>query len=89
MDTNHFELTWWNLGIGGNAFPDAASHILFMDDTPGHIINPEGLFNRSYVFQQFSTTKPNFNGGHELASTPDRDFADSDDFNFTGGMLLY
>jgi hypothetical protein len=58
-----------------------------MDDTPGHIINPDGLFNRSYVFQQFHTTKPDFSGGHELASTPDRDFADSDEFNFTGGLF--
>ncbi|HLL42237.1 MAG TPA: hypothetical protein VK369_03820, partial [Segetibacter sp.] len=70
----------------GYPFPDAASDILFIDDTPGHVINPNGLFNRSYVFQQFSTTKPFFNA-HELANTPDRDFADSDDFNFTGGLF--
>jgi hypothetical protein len=82
-----YHLYQWDLGIDGYPFPDAASDILFIDDTPGHIINPKGLFNRSYVFQQFHTTKPDFSGGHELASTPDHDFADSDDFNFTGGLF--
>jgi hypothetical protein len=76
---------YWNLGINGYAFPDEASNILFMDDTPGHITNPEGLFNRSYVFQQFSKQKPNFNGGHELGHGSLND--QFDDFNFTGGVF--
>jgi hypothetical protein len=86
-NTNYFELIYWNLGINGYAFPDEATNILFMDDTPGHIINPDGLFNRSYVFQQFSMQKPDFTAGHELANSPNANFSNSDDFNFTGGMF--
>ncbi|MES2777873.1 MAG: hypothetical protein V4722_27080 [Bacteroidota bacterium] len=85
--TDSFELIYWNLGIGGYAFPDAASNVLFMDDTPGHIINPDGLFNRSYVFEQFSMQKPDFSKGHELGSPSGEMFAANDDFNFTGGMF--
>ena len=87
--TIDWSLIYYNLGIGGYAFPDKAAAVLFMDDTPGHIINPDGLFNRSYVFQQFSITKPKFKV-HELASYPndrDNNFADSDDWNFTGGYF--
>jgi hypothetical protein len=87
LNWNYYELIHWDLGINGYPFPDQASEILFKDDTPGHIIRPDALFNRSYVFQQFSITKPDFTDGHELADTPDRDFADSDEFNFTGGLF--
>ncbi|WP_373514311.1 hypothetical protein [Persicitalea sp.] len=83
--TNSYALAFWNLGIGGYAFPDEASKILFKDDTPGHIINPDGLFNRSYVFQQFSTRKPVFHGGHELGHGTLND--EFDEFDFTGGMF--
>jgi len=87
-DTWQWQLTYWNLGINGYPFPDAAINELFIDDTPGHIINSKGLFNRSYVFEQFSITKPDFSTyGHELANTPGRDFADSDDWTFTGGCF--
>ncbi len=55
----------------------------------GHSINPDGLFHRSYVFQQFATKKPeDFKKAHEISS--DRAygfFAGSDDWNFTGGMF--
>jgi hypothetical protein len=87
---NEWELTYWNLGIDKYPFPPAAIKELFIDDTPGHIINPDGLFNRSYVFQQFNVTKPDFSyWGHELS---DRDpgygpFAANDDWNFTGGLF--
>ena len=84
---NEFELIYWNLGIGGNPFPDEASNILFYDDTPSHVINSDGLFNRSYVFEQFSTTKPDFSKGHELSNSPDDDFAAGDDWDFTGGVF--
>ena len=84
-DTNTSLLVYWNLGIGGYAFPDEANNVLFMDDTPGHIINPDGLFNRSYVFQQFSTRKPVFHAGHELGHGSLSD--EFDGFNFTGGMF--
>ena len=81
------DLVDWNLGINGYPFPEEASDILFMDDTPGNIINPDGLFNRSYVFEQFSITKPDFSGGHELGKIVEADFSLPDDWNFTGGVF--
>jgi hypothetical protein len=95
-DHYDYELVWWNLGIGGKPFPDSASSELFIDYTPGNIINtddnsrPHGLFNRSYVFQQFSFTKPDFSAGHELNGNPANghgDFALSDDWTFTRGLF--
>ena len=82
-------LKYWYLGINGNQFPDAASAILFKDDTPGHTINESGLFNRDYVFKQFSPTKPRFlrDGYLELGNTADVDFAGNDDWNYTGGLF--
>lgn len=85
--TNSFTLYNWNLGIDGNPFPDAAVNILFKDDTPGHIIRPEALFNRHYVFQQFHIKKPDLSYGHELSYHTDGMFADSDDWDFTGGLF--
>lgn len=87
-----FTFCYWNLGIDAYPFPPAAVNELFMDDTPGNMINldekgkPKGLFPRSYVFQQFSTTKPDWKGFHELASDG-TNFAPSDDFVFTGGLF--
>ena len=84
-----WQLIYYNLGIDGYPFPEAASNLLFKDDIPGHIINPDGLFNRSYVFQQFSKNKPEFKG-HEIASYPNdvgNNFALTDDWNFTGGFF--
>ncbi|CAA9498356.1 MAG: hypothetical protein AVDCRST_MAG96-1839 [uncultured Segetibacter sp.] len=69
---------------------------LFVDDTPDHVIDPRGLFNCSYVFEQFSFTKPrflpgrspDFPGWHELATDPRQDFATlANDWEFTGGMF--
>jgi hypothetical protein len=90
-----YELQSWNLGIGGYSFPKAASDVLFMDDTPTHIINPDGLFNRSYVFQQFALTKPTFLRGnypnypswHELGHDPNSNFYYEDDWEFNGGFF--
>ncbi|MEO5889361.1 MAG: hypothetical protein ABIQ31_03870 [Ferruginibacter sp.] len=81
------EFQSWNLGIGGNVFPDAACDILFKDDTPGHIINPTGLFNRTYVFQQFALTKPEMFLDWKELSTSVNDFDLENDWNFTGGMF--
>ncbi len=86
-----YTFVYWNLGIGGYPFSTEASKILFIDDTPGHIINPDGLFNRSYVFEQFSTYKgEGFLKWHELADNRGEDFdPKNDDFTFTGGMFPY
>lgn len=87
--SNWYSYSYWNLGIGDNPFPDAASEILFIDDTPGHIINPNGLFNRSYVFEQFSPKKyRKLLEYHEIATNPNEDFATlADDWRYTGGMF--
>lgn len=79
---NLFTFCYWNLGIGGNQFPPAACNQLFQDDTPGHIINPDGLFPRRYVFEQFHTVKPDFGDWRDL-SDGERGPA----FTFTGGMF--
>ena len=85
--TTRWGLVYWNLGIGGYPFTDLASKILFVDDTPTHILNPEGLFARDYVFKQFSTTKPDFSEGHELGYDANSNFSGNDDWTFTGGMF--
>ncbi|MEP6951032.1 MAG: hypothetical protein ABI863_17220 [Ginsengibacter sp.] len=87
-NTIEWEIDEYWLGIDGNQFPDDASNILFKDDTPGHIINPDGLFNRSYVFEQFSLRKFEFPYGHELGDDLTGNInAAADDFNFTGGFF--
>jgi hypothetical protein len=80
--TNQFEIVYWNLGLGGYALAPEACKQLFMDDTPGHIINPGGLFNRRYVFEQFSTRKPDFGNWRDLS-----DGSKGPPFNFTGGLF--
>jgi hypothetical protein len=83
-----WEVDRYYLGIGGNQFPDAAAQILFKDDTPGHIINSNGLFNRSYVFEQFSFTKPVFPYGHELGNDQIGNLnPNADDWEYTGGLF--
>ncbi|MEO7044616.1 MAG: hypothetical protein ABI091_04865 [Ferruginibacter sp.] len=77
----------WSLGLDGYPFPDDACNVLFKDDVPGHIINPEGLFTRSYVYEQFSTTKYPFKDyGEELGFARDFDYANSD-YEYTGGVF--
>ena len=89
--TKYYEVIYWNLGIDGNQFPKAAIDELFIDDTPGHIINPNGLFHRAYVFQQFSKKKyddkHDFRKAHELGNSRWDEFNGQDDWNFTGGMF--
>ena len=52
---NHWETYQNNLGTGASAFSDGhlndgACDYLFMDSTDGQIINPVGLFGRTFVF---------------------------------------
>lgn len=92
----YVDLRSWQLGIDGNPFPDDACNQLFKDDTPGHIINPNGLFNRSYVFQQFALTKPTmllrdppyYPNWYELGTDyPQQDFQENNDWEFKGGAF--
>lgn len=81
-DTDEFEIKYWTLGLGGNEFPKAVCDILFMDDTLGHIIRPDALFHRDYVFKQFATTKPQLHQREEnWQEIPSGD----SDWTFTGG----
>jgi hypothetical protein len=87
-----FVLQSWRLGIDGNTFPEAASSILFMDDTPGHIINPDGLFPRDYVFKQFHIEKPEeLNDYFELDIYSNGNLCNygncPTDWDFTGGVF--
>ncbi|TKK65957.1 hypothetical protein FC093_18305 [Ilyomonas limi] len=89
-DYRTIRLHSWRLGINGSDFPEEAVNRLFMDDTPGHIINPDGLFTRDYVFTQFALTKPFWIADWQLLSDkPNGDFCDecSTDWNFTGGVF--
>ncbi|GAB3280469.1 hypothetical protein GCM10027347_55620 [Larkinella harenae] len=76
--------------------PEAAKE-LFKDDTPGHIINPDGLFTRDYVFKQFHKESPDWFGYYELrkdllktkgSTSGDKSFGfdpTADNVVFTGG----
>lgn len=85
-----YELTYWNLGINGYEFPKAVCRMLFRDDTPGHVINPDALFPRDYVFKQFSLSKPDL---YQNYGTNYNDLLSADgriydrDWNFTGGYF--
>lgn len=87
-----FVLQSWRLGIDGNTFPQDAVDILFMDDTPGHIINPDGLFTRDYVFKQFHIEKPEeLDDYFELDIYPNGNLCNYGNcpvgFDFTGGVF--
>ncbi len=58
--SNSYNFHLWRFFFDGRELPAAAAKELFKDDTPGHIINPDGLFNRDYVFKQFHREKPDF-----------------------------
>ncbi|WP_336515075.1 hypothetical protein [Pollutibacter soli] len=84
----YWDITKYTLGINGNPLPDAAAAVLFIDDTPGNVINSQGLFNRSYVFEQFSFTKPVFPFGDELGTDAiGNTNPAANDWNFTGGQF--
>ncbi len=93
---------WWDgvaifsklyITFDGRELPPAAAKELFKDDTPGHIINPDGLFNRDYVFKQFRTEKLDFLGYHDVRKDLDWGiysgdaigFDLPDDYVLTGG----
>ncbi len=71
----------WTFEFDGKALSAEAAKELFIDSTPGYIINPDpndtnpdpnkrkpltGLFPRDYVFKQFHTKKPNFKGYYDV-----------------------
>jgi len=94
-DVYHF--LYWYFEVDGAELSVQAANELFQDDYPGHIINPEGLFLRDYVFKQFHREKPDFTDqyeGHyyELPSNADAPCCSNQDFNqdadnyvFSGG----
>lgn len=90
---NRFYYRYWYFEFDGLELSGDAANELFKDDTPGHIINPKGLFFRDYVFKQFHGHKPDFFGYHELRQEPDWGGsgdafafdAEADAFVFTGG----
>ena len=80
-----FMIDYWNLGLNGNEFPKSVCDLLFRDDTVGHIVRPDALFARDYVFKQFSLTKPDF---HQGINSNWKEIPDGDnDWNFTGGYF--
>jgi hypothetical protein len=78
-----FEVAYSNLGLGGNEFPPAVCDMLFRDDTLGHIIRPDALFPRDYVFKQFSFKKQYLGQNSNWKEIPDGDI----DWVFTGGYF--
>lgn len=79
------QIDYWNLGLNGNEFPKSVCDLLFRDDTVGHIIRPDALFPRDYVFKQFSLTKPDL---HQGLNSNWKEIPNGDnDWNFTGGYF--
>jgi hypothetical protein len=101
--TDVYRFRYWYIYVDGNELSEQAAHELFQDDYPGHVINPDGLFLRDYVFKQFQRQKPDFSDEygypyHDLPSNEDapccknEDFNLDDNFEFTGGdfpMLIH
>lgn len=95
VDLFYFRQYYWE--FDGRLLSEATVNELFKDDTPEHIINPTGLFLRSYVFKQFHTKKPDFAGYHNLRKdldwgplTPDDScwaLECPDNYEFTGGLF--
>jgi hypothetical protein len=95
--TGGFDYYYFHLEVDGRVLSDEAAKILFMDDSPGNNINPEGLFPRDYVFKQFHREKPDYFGYLDVRR--DLNFYDygtdrrnnfdlqSDNYVFTGGDL--
>jgi hypothetical protein len=99
LDTYTFEEFYFEFD-GKKLSADAAKE-LFIDTTPGHIINPDpndktkpltGLWPRDYIYKQFHTEKPDFNGYFDVSkdevghSDKYLDFDPAaDNYVFTGG----
>ncbi|GAB3224254.1 hypothetical protein [Spirosoma arcticum] len=90
---------WWFFTFDGRKMPPDLADELFMDDTPEHIINPNGLFNRDYVYKQFHTEKPDFIDYYDLPNERNWEEGDADsnsyqfnpnpDFEFKGGIIKF
>ncbi|RCR66919.1 hypothetical protein DUE52_24270 [Larkinella punicea] len=63
---NLFYYRYFYFEFDGRELSSEAAKELFKDDTPEHIINPDGLFTRDYVFKQFHKEQPDWFGYHEL-----------------------
>ena len=94
IDTNVYR--YWYFTFDGLQLSDEAAAVLFNDYWPGNVVNPDGLFNRDYVFKQFHIQKPDFLGYHDIRNDfePGPGPGDAywfngagDTFNFTGGDL--
>lgn len=58
---------------------------LFKDDVKGHIINPDALFDRDYVYKQFHAQKPAFGDYCDVRWSSYQ--YDCSDFTFTGDIF--
>ena len=95
LNDDYFYFSNWYFTFDGRVLPAAAAKILFKDDVPGNIINPDGLFARDYVFKQFHTERISFQGYHDVRKddgfgpaplgTDCYGFDCPDDFEFNGG----
>jgi len=59
---------------------------LFKDTIRGHVVNPDALFERDYVFKQFHTKKYPFGDYCDVATEPSK-YYDCSNYTFTGGIL--
>ncbi|MBC3787882.1 hypothetical protein [Spirosoma utsteinense] len=84
------------LTVDGRELSPALGRKLFIDDTPGNIINKDALFPRDYVFKQFRTERYDFGGYYDvrrdlnLYGYPDysKNYDPStEDYVFTGGAF--
>ena len=91
---DHYYFRYWEITIDDVPLSADVAAQLFIDDTPGNIINSKGLFPRDYVFKQFHKEKPeflpagyfDFSKDLFLHHDPYLDFDESaDNYVFTGG----
>lgn len=61
-----FYYRYFYFEFDGRELSSAAAKELFKNDTPENIINPDGLFDRDYVFHQFHKEKPDWFGYYAL-----------------------
>lgn len=97
VSNTYFYFASFYFTFDGLELSDAAAKVLFKDDWPDHITNPDGLFNRDYVFKQFHTKKPDFLGYYEIRKDDKRGPClgenqgcsyfdpDADNYDFTAG----
>jgi hypothetical protein len=56
----------WYFTFDGLELSDSAAEILFKDNRPGNIINPDAFFTRDVVFKQFVREKTDFKEYYEI-----------------------